>query len=237
MLDNCPTVVAILGGGYQKWHRSLFQMPQDAVLRQINFGAKESLLSMAVTSDRFGAGLHTKVTANAAVEVKGIQRCHGVQTSTSLPEFVSTNAAIENDGVKADGASAEISSVASQIASSDSELTAASAVREQEAKSFSEAEAEFETLWILSNVRSRSSQKEMAKKTASLQKNLENKQHEQRRVSSHCSCRYSIFSECRKNRNWWRSCRAGNRATMTTVSCLLLLPQLTKATALTSLMC
>ena len=82
--------------------------------------------------------LHTKVTANAAAQVEAVNAGHQQETLTASD--ASANPAIKNDVANARSPSAEISSLASQIASSDWKLTAARAAREQEAKDFSKSE-------------------------------------------------------------------------------------------------
>ena len=75
--------------------------------------------------------LHTKVTANAAVEVKAFNACtewcedhaedHGHQQETLTASDASANPAIKNDVANARSPSEEISSLASQITLSDPE--------------------------------------------------------------------------------------------------------------------
>ena len=96
--------------------------------------------------------LHTKVAADAAVEIEAFNAYAEVcneqaqdddhQQETLTASNAPTNAAIEDFAAKTESVAADISSLASQLALADSDLTAASAVTGKQAKDFSKSEAE-----------------------------------------------------------------------------------------------
>ena len=169
-----------------------------------------------VSGDRFVAGFAHQVTADADDEVEAFNtraECckdqaqdDGHQQETLGASIASTNAAIEKFTAKAE-----------------------SALREKRRRASANLRLSFWSLWILSNVRSRFFQNEMAKNPAFLQ-NLNNVA-----AALHCGSRCGSFFLVSTNRSWWRSFRARNQSTMKTVSCLLPWSQLVKATALTLL--
>ena len=61
---------------------------------------------------------------------------------TLSSNLATTKAAIEDDDAKVANISTDVASLASQMASSDSDLTAASAVRARETQDFSKSESE-----------------------------------------------------------------------------------------------
>ena len=115
--------------------------------------------------------------------------------------------------------SAEISSLACEIAPSDSKLTAARAVREQEATDCSKSENELFDVVDTLHRGILIIQKESAKKSTLLQKKTRRPQRQRHRGTSRCSGRCGSF-RVSTSRSWWRLCRTSNQATVTKASCL-----------------